>query len=141
MKIFIIGSTAFYDKIPPIKEYLEKEGIELIMPNSYDNPNIEEEAKLQGQEAHTELERKLFKMSEDNIKSVDAVLCINFEKHGIRNYIGRATFIEIYEAFKNNKDIYLYNDIPEGSLNDELTAFGSVPLRQDLSLIKKKTLN
>ena len=41
------------------------------------------------------------------IKSVDVVLCVNYEKHNIQNYIGGATFIEIYEAFKNNKRIYL----------------------------------
>ncbi len=33
---------------------------------------------------------------------MDAVLTLNFEKNGKKNYIDVATFIEIYEAFKKN---------------------------------------
>lgn len=135
MKIFIISSASFYDRIPPIKEYLEKKGFELVMPNTYENPTLEKEILEQGHEAHVELEKRLFKMSEDKIKSVDAVLCLNYEKRGIKNYIGGATFIEIYEAFKNNKKIYLYHDIPEGMLYDELSGFNSIVINENLDLI------
>lgn len=44
---------------------------------------------------------------------MDAVLTLNFDKNEKKNYIGGATFIEIYEAFMKNKKIYLYNEIPE----------------------------
>ena len=44
MKIFIISSASFYDKILPIKEYLIKKGYEVILPNTYDNPKLEKEA-------------------------------------------------------------------------------------------------
>ena len=136
MKIFIISSTSFYNKIPPIKEYLENMGHEIILPNTYDCPNREKEAWEKGHKAHVELERELFKMSEDRIKKVDAVLCVNYKKHDIENYIGGATFIEIYEAFRNNKKIYLYHDVPKGMLYDEIAGFDPIILNEDLSLIK-----
>lgn len=136
MKIFIISSVSFYDKIPPIKEYLENKGFELIMPNTYDNPNLEKETWKKGFEAHAKLEKELFKLSEEKIKSVDAVLCVNFKKHNIENYIGGATFIEIYEAFKNNKKIYLYHDIPKGMLYDEIAGFDPIIINENLDLIK-----
>ncbi len=135
MKIFIISSASFYNKIPPIKEYLENKGFELLMPNTYDTPNLEKEVWEKGFKAHAELEKELFRMSEEKIKSVDAVLCINFEKHNIANYIGGATFIEIYEAFKNNKKIYLYHDIPKGILYDEIAGFEPIIINENLDLI------
>ena len=32
------------------------------------------------------------------------------EKHGVANYLGGATFLEKYEAFRLNKKIYLFRD-------------------------------
>lgn len=136
MKIFMIGSSSVYDKMEPIRNELERMGHKVTNPNSYDNPNIEEEAWAMGFEAHAELDRILFKQSEDTIKNVDAVLCINLDKHDIKNYIGGATFIEIYEAFKNEKKIFLYHDIPEGILYDEIAGFNPKVINEDLTLIK-----
>lgn len=41
MKIFIICSKAFYEKIPPIKSALEKVGHIITLPNCYDCPETE----------------------------------------------------------------------------------------------------
>ena len=41
MKIFIICSKSFYNKIPSIKEHLEQTGHEIILPNCYDCPETE----------------------------------------------------------------------------------------------------
>ena len=43
MKIYMISSASFYDRISPIKEYLEDRGFELVMPYTYGNPNLEKE--------------------------------------------------------------------------------------------------
>ena len=52
-----------------------------------------------------------------------------------KNYIGGATFLEIYDAFRLNKKIYLYNDIPEGMLYDEIQGFAPIIINGDLSKI------
>jgi len=78
----------------------------------------------------------MFRMSEERIAEMDAVLTLNFDKNGKKNYIGGATFIEIYEAFMKNKKIYLYNDIPEGMLYDEISGFSPIIINGDLSLVK-----
>lgn len=135
MKIVIISSASFYDRLAPIKEYLETKGFEILMPNTYETPNLEKETWKKGHKAHADLIKELFYLSEQKIKSVDAVLCVNYEKHGISNYIGGATFIEIYEAFKNNKKIYLYHDIPEGMLYDEIAGFDPIIIHENLDLI------
>lgn len=134
MKIFVICSKAFYEKIPTIKEKLEQNGHTIILPNCYDCP--ETEAKYRGTKDHASWKGKMFKHSEEVISSVDAVLVLNYTKNGIDNYIGGATFLEMYDAFRLGKKIYLYNDIPKGMLFDEIEGFGPIIIKGDLNLIK-----
>jgi hypothetical protein len=61
-----------------------------------------------------------------------AVLAVNADKQGIRDYIGPNTFAELAIAFVNGKKIYLLQNVPR-NLEDELTAWGAIPLRGDLS--------
>ena len=136
MKILIICSKAFYKDIAPIKEKLEKIGHEIELPNSYYHQEAEKEAWELGEKAHSEFKARMFRMSEERIAQMDAVLTLNFDKNGKKNYIGGATFIELYEAFMKNKKIYLYNDIPEGMLYDEIAGFSPIVINGNLDLVK-----
>lgn len=136
MKILIICSKAFYKDIAPIKEKLEKMGHSIELPNSYYNPDAEKESWALGEKEHSEFKARMFKMSQERIKDVDAVLTLNFDKNGKSNYIGGATFIEIYEAFMSKKKIYLYNDIPDGMLYDEISGFSPIVIKGNLDLVK-----
>lgn len=139
MKLLIICSKRFYDKIAYIKEELEKRSIEVFLPNCYDNPSMEEQMWNSGRKEHQEFKARMFKQSEDTIKNMDAVLVLNFDKNNNgkieKNYIGGATFLEIYEAFRFNKKIYLYNDIPEGILFDEIEGFNPTIINGDLNKV------
>lgn len=119
MKILIICSKNFYGKIQDIKGKLENMGHEIYLPNCYDDPDTETRIWQQGKDAHSKFKSAMYKQSEETIKNMDAVLVLNFdkEKDGIiyKNYIGGATFLEMYDAFRNNKKIYMYNNIPKGS--------------------------
>ena len=136
MKILVICSKAFYDRIEPIKEKLEEMGHEIELPNSYYTPNAEKESWSKGDEAHSEFKSRMFRMSADRIKEMDAVLTLNYEKNGKKDYIGGSTFLELYEAFMNNKKIFLYNDIPEGILYDEISGFSPIVIHGNLDLVK-----
>ena len=68
-------------------------------------------------------------------KNMDAVLVLNFNKNGQENYIGGATFLEIYDAFRMNKKIYFVNDIPNNMLKDELIGFNPTIVGEDLRKI------
>ena len=78
----------------------------------------------------------MFRMSEERIATMDAVLTLNVDKNGKKNYIGGATFIEIYEAFMKGKKIYLYNNIPKGMLYDEISGFSPIIINGNINLIK-----
>jgi hypothetical protein len=139
MKIFIICSKKFYDKVPKIKKRLEDNGHKISLPNCFDDPATESRHRGLGREAHSKWKAEMLKHSTDVIENNDAVLVINFEKHGVKNYIGGATFLEMHDAFRLGKKIYLYNDIPEGILNDEIIGFDPIILDGDLEKIKWKT--
>jgi len=134
MKIFIICSKAFYDRIPPIKDALDLAGHEVTLPNCYDDPGTEARYRALGDQAHAEWKASMLKHSQEVIEATDAVLVLNFEKNGQENYIGGATFLEMYDAFRLDKKIYMYNDVPDGMLKDEIEGFGPILLRQKLDM-------
>ena len=135
-KIFIICSKAFYGEITPIKDYLEKTGWEVHLPHTYENPNAENEWYALGDAEHSRMKGEMFRKSRDKIKQIDAVLTLNFDKNGNKNYIGGSTFLELYEAFMEGKTIYLYNDVPEGLLYDEIKGFSPIVINGELNLVK-----
>ncbi len=137
MKIFIACSKYFYERIPEIKKELEKAGNIITLPNSYNEPFKEEEMKKKGLETHIKWKSEMIKKHEQNLEPNDAILILNFEKNGEKNYIGGATFLEIYKAFEMNKRIFFYNALPENKyFKDELIAFKPKIINKDLSKIK-----
>ena len=136
MKIILIASKHNYNKIPEIKSLLEDKGHKLKMPNSYDEPFKEERMKSLSKEEHVKWKSEMMRKDEKNIKPQDAVLVLNFEKKGIPNYIGGATFLEIYMAWRLNKKIYLYNPLPKCSFTDELEGMSPIILNGDLTKIE-----
>ena len=135
MKIFIICSKAFYGNIPPIKSVLEDAGHIVALSNCYDDPGTEARYLEMGESEHARWKAGMLRHSQDVISENDAVLVLNFDKNGQQNYIGGATFLEMYVACRMGKKIYLYNDIPSGMLTDEIKGFEPVIIRQNLELI------
>src|SRR3989338_3927691 len=165
MKLMILSSKHFYNRIPEIKNLLENQGHKLKMPNSYDNHYKELKhqktlilwfldsqkiricnrnlkvmdffriKKLDG-ERHIKWKGEMMRKDEENINPQDAVLVLNFEKKGIPNYIGGATFLEVYTAWKLNKKIFFYNPLPKCSFTDELIGINPTIINGNLNLIK-----
>ena len=84
--------------------------------------------------------KKMYYESRENIKDVDAVLVLNYDKYkdGVyyKNYIGASTFLEMYEAFMQNKKIFILNNYPDNMLFDEIKGFNPIILDGDLDRIK-----
>lgn len=141
MKIFIICSTSFYDKIKTIKEQLVSLGHVLIMPNNYDTPVTNEDHESKTEEEYVSFFQEMYLESRNKISEVDAVLVLNYtkEKNGqkLENYIGASTFLEMYEACMQKKKIYVMNDLPNNMLLDEIKGFAPIIINGDLSIIGK----
>ena len=136
MKLLIICSKRFYDKIEDIKSILEKRNIEVYLPNCYDNPNTELNMWKLGNDEHQKFKKEMYKQSEKLIKKMDGVLVLNFDKDNYKNYIGGATFLEMYDAFRMEKKIFMFNDIPEGILYDEIDGFSPIIINGNLDLVE-----
>ena len=140
MKIMLICSTSCYGKVAGVKEELESMGHSVIVPNSYDAPVTNDDNKEMSEEEYLEFFKTMFHMSRDKIKDVDAVLVLNYDKvkngKTLSNYIGASTFLEMYEAFMNNKKIFMMNGYPDNLLYDEIKGFGPIIINEDLSKVK-----
>ncbi len=136
MKIFIVCSKYFYNKLENIADFLGRKGHKITFPNSYDEPLKEEKMKRLSKEEHIKWKRTMLKKDEKNILHQEAILVLNFEKKRIPNYIGGATFLEIYKAFELNKKIFFYNPLPKCSFTDELIAIDPIIINGDLNKIK-----
>lgn len=136
MHIFLCCSKHFYKDVPPIKEALERAGHVITLPNSYDNPGREDEMRALSVEDHGNWKGEMIRLQIKKVEANDAVLVLNKEKNGVANYIGGATFLEIFKAFELGKKIFLYNSLPKGILRDELLGMNPTVINGDLSLVK-----
>ncbi len=136
MKIFICSSKYFYKDIPPIKEFLESKGHIITLPNSYDNPGMEDKMRNISQEEHSAWKGEMLRLQKEKVRDCDAILVLNLEKNGQKNYVGGATFLEVYMAFDFQKKIFLYNDFPDNILRDELVGMNPTIINGNLELIQ-----
>jgi len=136
MKLFIVCSKHFYNRIPDIAVQLTGLEHELTMPNSFDEPFREERMRELGPEEHSAWKREMMKLHEPKIRANEGVLVLNFEKNGQPNYIGGGTFMEVVKAWELEKRIFLYNDIPDNIFRDELLGINPTVIYGDLTKIK-----
>jgi nucleoside 2-deoxyribosyltransferase len=148
MEITICSSVDFTPKIIEIKKELEEKGHKVNIP--YITQKIidkeisfEEYLKFKEQQGDIAIRETqpvdMIKRYWDFIKNSDAILVLNLDKKGIKNYIGGSTLMEMGFAYGHNKKIYLYNSIPERSERmhyvDEIKDMKPIILNQNLSKI------
>lgn len=113
MKIVIVGSMSFFDKFKEAKRALEEKGHKVILPKK--DP-LSEPVPIS-------VKREAMNVFNENLKSSDAILVMNYTKNGKENYIGTNSLMEIGMAFILNKKVFLLNPPPEYAKH-ELEAIG-----------------
>lgn len=136
MKIFVCTTKHNYDKLSPIISDLEEAGHIVTLPNSYDNPMMEEKVKKDNPSNHSKWKGNMLRLQIEKIVNNDAILVANFDKNGVKNYIGGATFLELFKAWELGRKIFLLNPPPDSNLRDEILAFNPIIINGDFSLIK-----
>ena len=137
IKIGIVGSMQYTEKMIEARDELIKHGHQAFVTNLADpfvgkTDEEKEQIKLD-QKYNLDAIREFWNLMQDG----DAILVMNFDKHGIKNYIGGNTLMEIGFAHVLNQKIYLYNPIPEiPYYQSEIEAVKPVVINGDLSLIK-----
>ncbi len=140
MKVMIICSNSFYDKVGDIKKTLEEKNHIVITPNGYDEPEDYDDYSKMTEDEYYEFFKRMYFESREKIEKVDAVLALNYTKQkngeSLKNYIGAATFLELYEAFMQGKKIYVLNELPNNMLNEELKGFNPIIINGNFDLIR-----
>ena len=67
MKVMVVCSTAFYDKIASIKLGLEQNGHQVITPNCYDESEINDDTSTMTDEEYLEFFRYCYYQSREKI--------------------------------------------------------------------------
>ncbi|MEX1064141.1 MAG: hypothetical protein WD898_02190 [Candidatus Paceibacterota bacterium] len=136
MKIGIIGSMQYTEKMIEAQDELIKRGHNAFVTTLADpfigkNDEEKEAIKLH-QKYNLDAIREFWNL----MQGADAVLVMNFDKHGIKNYIGGNTLMEIGFAHVLNQKIFLYNPIPDIQYyKSEIEAVKPVIINGDLSKI------
>lgn len=113
MKIAICTSMVFTEKMFEIKEKLEKLGHTVFISefaNVYVGKTEKEKEELT---IFHKNEKDAIRKFYTKIKKSDAILVLNYDRKGIKNYIGGNTLIELGFAHILNKKIFLMNPIPQ----------------------------
>jgi len=135
MKIFLCASKRNYAHVERIKKELELLGHDTTPPNGYDEPEKEEEMSRLSEVEYKHWKAGMLRTDKEIISKNDAILVLNFDKGEEKNYIGGSTFLEVYRAFDMGKKIYLYNEIPQNMLEDEIYGMDPVVILGDLGKI------
>jgi hypothetical protein len=137
MKIGVIGSMQFTEKMIELRDCLKELGHESFV-TSLAEPFIgksdeEKEIIKIRQKNNDDAIREFWRMMQGS----GAVLVANFDKKGIKNYIGGNTFLEIGFAHVLNQKIFLLNPVPDIPFYDtEISAMNPIIIYGDLTKIK-----
>jgi len=147
MNIVICAGVVFSDKIIEVEKRLVKKGHKVDIPfvtkeiksgkislKNYKKDKAKEgDIKYrQAYEDNVDMIKRYYQL----IKDSDAILVLNYDKKGIKNYIGGSVLMEMGFAYVLDKKIFMYNPIPEMNYSDELIAMKPIILKGDLEKIK-----
>lgn len=143
MKIYVLGSTTFMKEMVNAKNQLRELGYDgWIHPHYEAFVRGEKQDQLRraanGEFAAVKRENNYLRVHYKHILESDAVLIVNLEKKGIKNYIGGNVLIEMGQAYVNDKTIFLLNGIPtDVPYTDEIECMDPVCLHGDLKNISE----
>ncbi len=138
MKILILGSISFAKEMAETGKKITDLGHEVKLPEFIeDYLKLESSEEMHKAAVQNKMDYDLYLTYYNLIKDNDAILIINNEKKGIKNYIGGNALIEMAYAHILGKKIFLLNSIPEMPYTDEIKAMNITLLNGDLNKINQ----
>jgi hypothetical protein len=120
--ITICSSASFYEKTAEIQRSLEKAGYKVIIPavarkmQQTGDFEVTHYKTWFGNDDDYDKKASLMHGHFNEVVKGDAILVLNYEKKGVKNYIGGNVLMEMGLAFHFNKPIFILNEIPEESV-------------------------
>ena len=136
MKIAICASMVFAEKMVQIKHQLEEIGHTVFISQFAEGYLGKAEKEKEKLAVSDKNEHDAIRKFWEIIKKSDAILVLNYDRKGIKNYIGGNTLMEIGFAHVLNKKIFMMNPVPDIEYyRSEIEAVSPVVLKQDLNKI------
>jgi len=137
MKIGIIGSMQFTERMVEMREKLIALGHDAFLTDLHEPMIGKSDAEKEKIKLFQKEYQDAIRIFWNKMQGADAVLVLNYDKNGVRNYIGGNTLMEIGFAHVLNQKIYFLNPVPDISYyKTEIEAMQPMILNGDLSLIK-----
>jgi|SRR3989344_2800606 len=137
MRIGIVSSMHHAEKMREVMERLRAVGHDVFASRwleEFIGKGDEEKERLKLDKKYT---RDAIRDFWNEMQGADAILVVNFERHGVKDYIGGNTLMEIGFAHVLGQKIFFYNPIPDiPYYKSELEAVKPVIINGDLSLIR-----
>ncbi|MFH2063269.1 MAG: hypothetical protein ABIJ46_03900 [bacterium] len=139
MRIGIIGSMHFTERMIETRDRLIELGHDAYLTGLADpfvGKDDEEKERIKiEQKNNQDAIREFWRLMQGG----DAVLVMNLDKHGIGNYIGGNTFLEMGFAHVLDQRIFLLNPIPDmPHYRTEIEAFRPVVIDGDLERVGRE---
>lgn len=137
--ITICSSSSFYRQAIELQDELAAMGYEVIVPKMA----AEMKRKNNFERAHFQpwltdpnaygVKADLMHGHFDKVAQADAILVLNGEKHGVKDYIGGNVLMEMGLAFHLGLPIFIFNDVPEtSSFMEEIRGMLPAVLNSDI---------
>ena len=139
MKIAICASMVFAEKMVQIKGQLEKLGHTVFISQFAEGYIGKSEKEKENLAISDKNEHDAIRKFWELIKKSDAILVLNYDRKGIKNYIGGNTLMEIGFAHVLNKKIFLINPIPDIEFyRSEIEAVKPIVIQDNFNNIDKE---
>lgn len=137
--IALCSSASFYKQMVDVETALIARGFKTVMPEvaykmkDSGDYEVNHYKTWFGNAEDYYKKTALIRAHFTELESADIVLVLNYEKHGVPNYVGGNVLMEMAVGFYLGKPIYLLNEIPEDSnFLEEIIALESKPLHGKL---------
>ncbi|MDD5032429.1 MAG: hypothetical protein PHR36_05345 [Patescibacteria group bacterium] len=136
MKIGIISSMQFTDQMLEYRDKLRELGHDAFLTDLHKTLVGKTDEEIEKIKLHQKYNLDAIREFWRMMQGADAVLVLNLDKNGIKNYIGGNTLMEIGFAHVLNQKIFLLNPIPEMPYcKTEIEAVRPVIIEGDLKKI------
>lgn len=137
MKIGIIGSMQFTDKMIEYQKMLKNLGHNAFLTKLHKTMIGKNDLEIERIKIHQKYNLDAIREFWREMQNADAVLVLNFDKNGVKNYVGGNTLMEMGFAHVLNQKIFMLNPIPKMPYCEtEITAIKPIVINGDLEKIK-----
>lgn len=137
MKIGIIGSMQFTDQMIEYRDKLGALGHEAFITDLHKSMVGKSHEEIEAIKIHQKNNMDAIREFWRAMQGADAVLVLNLDKNGVKNYIGANTLMEMGFAHVLDQKIFMLNPMPETPYcRTEIEAMRPAVINGDLTLIK-----